>query len=154
MQLQCGFVMICRLVASLSEVSRLSFSFFSFCRLQGKRIKSWRWINRKNMARSTRFVSCATTFPETWVTEIWRNLPFCLASSMVSVDDRYSHNLFHLVLQGYISLWGSSRCTNEIAFSYSKTLLQRYHPEVLEGHSFGVHLGCGSHAVEFFSRVT
>jgi len=36
-------------------------------------------------------------------------------------------------LSRYISLWGSARCTNEIAFSYSKTLLQRYHPEVLEG---------------------
>ena len=34
---------------------------------------------------------------------------------------------------GYVSLWGSARCTNEIPFSYSKLLLQRYHPEVLEG---------------------
>ena len=61
-----------------------------------------------------------------------------------------THNALHLVLQGYISLWGSSRCTNEIAFSYSKTLLQRYHPEVLEGHLFGVQPCCGSHAVDFF----
>lgn len=36
-------------------------------------------------------------------------------------------------LSRYVSLWGSARCTNEIPFSYSKLLLQRYHPEVLEG---------------------